>query len=224
MMINILLVDDEKEILALNKEMLERRGGYSVSLAADLAEARLAIARSQPDVIILDIMLPDGSGLDFYAELKQTRDIPVLFLSGRSGQQDKNVGLSLGADDYITKPYDNDELLMRIEAVLRRANRLPRTVKIGPFDIVMNSNRVLFNNAELPMQKREFDVLYFLLQNLGRTVSMEEIYQEVWTRQTHGDIRAVRQAINKLQNTLKGTGYELASAYGKGSYVLRQEE
>ena len=215
-MFNILLVDDEKEILELNKEMLERRGGYSVSLALNLAEAKRIIEESEPDIILLDVMLPDGTGLDFYVKLKQTKDIPVLFLTGRTGQQDKNEGLGLGADDYITKPYDNDELLMRIEAVLRRTNRVPKKLTKGSLEIIMYSNSVEFNGVDLGIKKREFDILFFLWENEDRVISAEEIYEKIWKKKLLGDSRTIRASISILQNSLKGTGYMVENIYGKG--------
>jgi len=117
----ILLVEDNKDIQELNKEFLEETGGYNVRLAMNLAEARESIAESEPDIIVLDIMLPDGSGLDFLKELKQDRDVPVLLLTALSESSDEIKGLQAGGDDYIAKPYDNNVLLARIETSLFRA-------------------------------------------------------------------------------------------------------
>jgi CheY-like chemotaxis protein len=117
---NILLVEDNEDIQELNKEFLEETGGYNVRLAMSLTEARECIAESVPDIIVLDIMLPDGSGLDFLKELKQDKDMPVLLLTALSESSDEIKGLRAGGDDYIAKPYDNNVLLARIETNLRR--------------------------------------------------------------------------------------------------------
>jgi len=221
-MYNILLVEDAAEVLYLNKEMLERRGGYNVRLAASLAEAKKAIEESEPDIIILDIMLPDGSGLDFLVDLKKDNDIPVIFLSGLGNQQDKLEGFKAGCDDYLPKPYDNDELMMRIEAVLRRSYRVPKKVTRGTLVMDMISNSVSYNGKDLGIKRRAFDVLYLLMQHEGKIFSAEEIYEHVWKRKMLGDNRTVKTAMYDLRNSLKGTGYTINTQYGKG-YAFEQE-
>jgi len=221
-MYNILLVEDELEILHLNKEMLERRAGYNVRLATSLAEAKKAVEQSEPDIIILDIMLPDGSGLDFLGELKKNHDIPVIFLSGLGSLQDKHAGFKAGGDDYLLKPYDNAELMMRIEAVLHRSNRVPRKLTRGGLVMDMNSNSVFYNGADLGIKRRAFDVLYLLMQYEGRIYSAEEIYEHVWKRKMLGDNRTVKTSIYELRNSLKGTGYTINTMYGRG-YTFEQD-
>jgi len=128
---NILLVEDNKKIQAANSNMLKRRGGYNVFLAMNLKEAREVVASTYLDIILLDIMLPDGSGLDFLKELKQDKDIPVLILSALGENDDRIAGLEAGGDTYMTKPYNNDVLLSNIEAVLRRSGRMPEVIRKG---------------------------------------------------------------------------------------------
>ena len=119
-MYNVLLVEDEERILFANKIILERKGGYTVQTAMNLTEARKCIQENPSDIIILDIMLPDGSGLDFLEELRRDKNIPVILLTALSESSDELKGITAGGDDYITKPYNNDVLLGRIEMVLRR--------------------------------------------------------------------------------------------------------
>ncbi|MCL2572202.1 MAG: response regulator transcription factor [Defluviitaleaceae bacterium] len=221
-MYDILLVEDEPEILQLNMEMLMRRGGYNVRTATNLAEAAKAVMESEPDIIVLDIMLPDGSGIDFLIGLKKERDIPVLFLSGLGSLQDKLEGFKAGGDDYLPKPYDNSELQMRIEAILHRSNRVLKKLTRGPLMLDMISNSVLFNGNDLGIRKREFDVLYFLMQHEGKVLSAEEIYEQVWKKKMLGDNRTVKTAVYNLRNSLEGTGYTINSVYGKG-YIFEQE-
>ena len=122
---NILLVEDNRDIQKLNKETLERRGGYEVRLAMNLAEARKQITEQVPCLIILDIMLPDGSGLEFLRELRHSTNIPVLLLTALGESGDIVKGLKAGGDDYLAKPYNNDVFLARIESLLRRSAQIP---------------------------------------------------------------------------------------------------
>ena len=130
-MYNLLLVEDNEDIQDLNKFFLTQRG-YAVRLATNLAQAKEAIAEANPDLIVLDIMLPDGSGLDLLKELRAIgNDTPVLLLTALSETSDEMKGIQLGGDDYIAKPYENGILHARIEALLRRAERVPQTIKKG---------------------------------------------------------------------------------------------
>ena len=130
----VLLVDDQPELLALVSGSLRQAGYGTVDTAAGCAEARACFAAHRPDVMILDVNLPDGDGFSLFRELHGQADIPALFLSARDADADRLFGLGLGADDYLTKPFLTQELLLRLQGILRRAYRLPgqRTVQIGP--------------------------------------------------------------------------------------------
>jgi len=141
-MYNILLVEDDKDILQVNANMLKRHGGYHLYLAENLAAGRKIFSDADIDMAILDIMLPDGSGLDFLKEIKQTANIPVLLLTALSEADDEVKGLKAGGDDYLAKPYDINVLLARVEVMLQRAATVPEIVKQGDFVLRVKSGQV----------------------------------------------------------------------------------
>jgi len=220
-MYKILLVEDETEILELNKEMLERRGSYTVSLATNLTEAKKAVAQLEPDIIVLDIMLPDGNGLDFLLELRQDRDIPVLILSGLGSLQDRLAGLKAGGDVYLPKPYDNEELVLNIEAILRRSDLVPDTLVKGPLKLELFSNNAYLNEKRLFLTQRDFDILFLLVQNEDKILKAEYIYETIWARPMAGDKNAIQAAISKLRKKIEHSGYDIKVIRGKG-YVFTQ--
>jgi len=209
------------QVQMINKPLLEAKG-FTVKMAMNLYEARAEVSREMPSLIILDIHLPDGNGLDFLRELRQTSMIPVIALTNDKEERDIVKGLASGCDDYIPKPYTFPILLARIEALLRRVAHIPHTIEKGKFVFDMNGNSVSFNGEELAIRKREFDVLYFFAQHENKILSAEQIYEQVWKQKMIGDNKALKNAIYDLRESIKGTGYIIASAYGKG-YVFQRE-
>ncbi|MCL2420233.1 MAG: response regulator transcription factor [Defluviitaleaceae bacterium] len=214
---NILLVEDNETIQTANSNMLKRRGGYNVLQAANLAEAREIVASTYLDVILLDIMLPDGSGLDLLRELKQEKDIPVLLLSALSEVDDRIAGLEAGGDAYMTKPYNNKELLLNIEAVLRRSGRMPEVIKKGNLQIKVTSDEALVNDVNLGLSQKEFSLLCYFEQNENKAMSGQHLYEKIWGQQMGKDNQALRSAVSRLRGKLKGSGYTIVSERG-GSY------
>jgi DNA-binding response OmpR family regulator len=199
---NILLVEDNREILEANKNLLIQCGGYRVRLARNLAETRERLAEAEPDLIVLDIMLPDGNGLDFLEELRRDTDIPVLLLTALGGPGDTAKGLRAGGDDYLTKPYDNDELLARIESLLRRVSRQSKTLIKGRLMLNVNSGMAFIDGRDLMLSPKEFAVLLFLAQNEGKTVNAENIYQEVWGLPLYNK-QTLKNRISELRKKLE---------------------
>jgi len=214
---NILLVEDDKDILQVNANMLKRHGGYNLYLAENLADARKIFANADIDMAILDIMLPDGSGLDFLKEIKQAASIPVLLLTALSEADDEVKGLRAGGDDYLSKPYDINVLLARVEIMLRRAATVPEIVKYGDFVLRVKSGQVFINGQDLLLPKgNEFLLFMLFVKNQNKLLSPKYLYDQVWGQPMLGDDNAVRRAVNRLQAKLKNSGYTITNEYGKG--------
>lgn len=223
----ILLVDDDvllRRSLAFNLE----QAGYATLTAAN-AEDAMAIARRElPDLVLLDIGLPGMDGLDALRHIKDTLSLPVIFLTARRRELDEVVGLELGADDYITKPFDVDVLLARIKAVLRRTERsFPvassgGALSVGDLIIDPLAHTVTLAGNSISLTPREFDLLFTLAQNAGRVFSVDELLGRVWGAEFIGQpqvvyvhIRWLREKLEKIPNqprlilTVRGVGYKL---------------
>lgn len=203
----VLLVEDDKNILRTNRRILEREG-FTVMCAETLQAARLLLEARQPDVLVLDIMLPDGSGLEFCQEVRPALTAPVLFLTALDEQHEIIEGLVAGGNDYITKPYRVEELLARVRAQLRlvRMNRQAlenvRTLTRGPLMLDVVALRAFLDGEDMQLSAREFSVLLFLLKNEGKTLSAEEIYQGAWNQPLAGNTGALWKCISRLKNKL----------------------
>ena len=219
----VLLIEDDEKILYANKIILERRGGYHVQLAETLAKAQQIVSQTPPDIILLDIMLPDGSGLVFLRELRLSLDIPVLLLTALDTSGDVVNGLAAGGDDYLSKPYDNNVLLGRIDAVLRRTYKMPEQLSIGKITIDTASKRVYINEQDLGVNPKEFSLLVQFVQHPDREMSAEYLYEKIWGQKMCGDDRTLRQTISSLRTKLSDfdTGYTIASLRGEGYYFGR---
>lgn len=211
----ILLVEDNEQILYGNKRMLKRRG-YNVMTALTLKEARACMRKAEPSVIVLDIMLPDGSGLDFMCELRQESNIPVLLLTGLTTPGDIIRGLSGGGDDYLTKPYDFGVLLARIEALLRRAECVPDILQKGVLKLDVMAHQALLEDKDLLLTQKDFALLLLFTQNEGKVVRAEYLYEKVWKAPMHGNTQAIKSAISRLRKKLDGSGYTISSLRNEG--------
>lgn len=215
----ILLIEDNAKILEGNRYLLNSRG-YVVDCAATLAEGAAAMKRRPPDLIILDIMLPDGSGLDFLVELRGNSDVPVLLLTGLGATSDMVRGLRLGGDDYLSKPYDFDVLLARVEAILRRARRVPERWEKNAlrFDIV--ANQAFLDDEDMLLTPKQFALLLLLARNEGRTLSSEYLYETVWKMPHTADSNALWKQISQLKAKLSGRDDIELSVYRGEGYCL----
>jgi len=237
-MYNILLVEDDKDIQEVNKYILEEQGSYRVNLAMNLAQARVSIAKLPLDIIILDIMLPDGSGLDFMTELRYCgNETPILLLTALSTPRDKVEGLRLGGNDYITKPYDFDEFLMRIEVILRNKQqekeRLQQAVTAAKCSqemltfgklILNNTARSASLNGEpLGLTKKQVGLLLLLAKHINKTLTYDSLYETIWEQPLIGNNQALRSAVSEIRNKLAGSGYCITSERGIGYRFERGE-
>jgi DNA-binding response OmpR family regulator len=201
--------------------MLKRRGGYAVRTAMNLAEARQRIKESVPDLIVLDIMLPDGNGLEFLRNLRGDSDIPVLLLTALGESSDVVAGLRAGGDDYLAKPYDNEVLLARIELLLRWAERVPKTLAKGPLIADITAGRAFINGNDLLLTQKEFAVLFLFMQNEGTTMSAEDLYEKVWKRPLGDDKNTLQATISCLRKKIGDSGYVISASRGRG-YIFQR--
>jgi len=220
----VLLIEDNKNILDANRRILEDEG-HTVLCAETLEQARLILADTTPDIAVLDIMLPDGDGIDFLPELRTYGKIPVLFLSGNAEKSDILDGLRAGGNDYITKPYDIDEFCARVESTLHfelsKREVLPEKIIKGHMTLDILSSQALLKNEVMDLTKTEFKLLYLFVQNEGKTMPFESIYKTVWNRPMSDDKNAVQAAVKRLRQKIEAAGYNIRAVRGEG-YVFER--
>jgi DNA-binding response OmpR family regulator len=216
----ILVVDDEPNIADL-VELYLRRDGYRVVKAATGEEVAGAVSSHRPRLVVLDVGLPDIDGLEVCRRLRQTSAIPVIFLTARDTEIDRVLGLELGADDYVTKPFSPPELVARVKAVLRRADGATPTaelVQVGAVTIDAGRREVRVGEEPVAFTGKEFDLLKFLAERPGLAMSRQQILDGVWGHDWYGDARTVdvhiAQVRKKLSDsvridTVRGVGYRL---------------
>ncbi len=205
----ILVVDDEKAVTDLLAYNL-RKAHYDVLIAADGQEALRLARECKPDLLLLDLMIPEVDGLDVCRELRKTSAVPVIMITARGEEVDRVVGLELGADDYVTKPFSVRELMARIKAVLRRTSQgvgeTPAgTFLCGPGGLIMDveARTVAVGEARLDLTRLEFDLLNLFLLNDGRVLTRERLLEQAWGYDFVGDTRAVDSAIKRLRAKLR---------------------
>lgn len=208
----ILIVEDETAI----REMLGytlMKEGYSCEEAADVEEARNKINTDKPNLILLDWMLPGMSGVDYARRLQNdsnTRDIPIIILTARSEESDKVRGLDTGADDYITKPFSNKELLARIRAVLRRSNehKSGGVIEIEGLALDAETYRVSAGDKDIDISPTEFKLLHFFISHPERVYSRSQLLDHVWGQNVYVEERTVDVHIRRLRKTLEPFGFD----------------
>ena len=223
----ILIVDDEPPIVDMLAYNLQR-ANYEVIIARDGQEALDIARQEEPDLIILDLMLPRLDGLEVCRALRKERDVPIIMLTARDGEVDRVVGLELGADDYVVKPFSVRELMARVKSVLRRAT--PRTEQTavdvkqaGALTVDGARHEARWRDIELKLTALEFDLLYTMVRHAGQVLTREQLLEQVWGYDYYGDLRAVDAAIKRLRVklrqaapeaevivTVRGVGYKLS--------------
>jgi two-component system, OmpR family, response regulator len=218
----LLVVDDEPTILHLLSGSL-RFAGYEVVTAASGIEAVRAAVSARPDLVLLDVMMPDGDGFEVVRQLRATgRDVPVIFLTARDEVPDRVTGFALGGDDYVTKPFSLDEVLMRIRAVLRRTGQtaLEKKVHVADLELDDDAHEVRRGGTFISLTPTEYRLLRFLMLNAGRVVSKGQILDHVWEYNPSGEGNVVEPCISYLRrkvdqseprliHTIRGVGYVL---------------
>ena len=201
----ILVVEDEASISEPLSSALEREG-FAPAVAKTAAEA-LSLARStDPELILLDLMLPDGDGRDVCREIRNFSEVPIIMLTARGTEVDRIVGLEIGADDYVVKPFSSGELIARIRALLRRtsggAKSQPAQHAIGGLTVDEASRRATLDGAELDLSRKEFDLLVVLIRSAGSVVSREDLMAEVWDENWFGSTKTLDVHIGWLRKKL----------------------
>ena len=205
----VLVVDDEPAITDLLEYNLQRNG-YQVIVARDGREALRLARADHPDLIVLDLMLPELDGLDVCRELRRESTVPIIMLTARDGEVDRVVGLELGADDYVTKPFSVRELIARVKAVLRRVaageGDSASVLRVGSLEINTLSHEAHVGERALSLTRLEFDLLEMLARHAGQALGREQLLDQVWSYDYYGDSRAVDSAIKRLRAKLQLTG------------------
>ncbi len=223
----IMAVDDELNILELVKLYLGREG-YQVETVSTGKEALASFPRINPDLLLLDLMLPDMEGFEVCRQIRARSQVPILMLTARKEDIDKIVGLEMGADDYLTKPFNPRELIARIRAILRRSQNGQKTgeiIELGKLRIDLTGHEASVNGQALTLRTKEFALLTTLAQNPGAVFSREKLLEIVWGFDYYGETRTVDVHVNhvreKLANsgvnieTLRGVGYKMIVAEGQ---------
>jgi DNA-binding response OmpR family regulator len=225
----ILVVDDEKRIVEIVQAYLER-DGYDVAVAYD-GKAALELARKEhPDLVVLDLMLPEVSGWDVCRALRKESDVPIIMLTARDDTTDKVVGLELGADDYVTKPFDPKELVSRVSAVLRRyggKTSLQNIIRIGDMSIDVDCRTVRRGNMNIELTSTEFDLLRVLAESPGRVYTRMQLLDKTQGEAYEGYERTIDSHIKNLRKkvepdpnhpkyiiTVHGAGYKMEESPG----------
>ena len=225
----VLVVDDEKDINFILTSNLKKEG-YKV-LSAGSAEAGLELAKKHhPDLYLLDIMLPKLDGLEMMRIVRQDSQAPILFLTAKKDEIDRILGLKLGADDYIVKPFSVREVLARVKAILRRTMNSPRkaaqkVMKVGDIEMDFERHEVKVNGKRLTLSPREFQLLKLLAEAEGKVLSREKLSQEIWgnDESVEIDIRTIDQHIARLRKKLLNERDRIATISNFG-YQIRMEE
>jgi DNA-binding response OmpR family regulator len=207
--VRILVVEDSAEMRRMVERVI-RESGHEADGAADLAGARRRLAKGAFAAIVLDWMLPDGSGLEFCRELRGAGDAtPVLMVTARGEVQDRVKGLDAGADDYLRKPFAVAELLARLRALVRRGPRLEANmVRVGDLQVRLQERRVLSGRTEVPLTAREFAILELLLRRHGHAVSRADILEVLWGGEPPGAVASLEVLIGRLRRKLSPLGGE----------------
>jgi len=226
---HILLVDDNTDLLRLLEEQLRGAGYQNIRTVQNCAAAQTAFAAEMPELMILDINLPDGDGFSLFRTLRAKADVPTLFLSARDADADRLFGLGLGADDYLTKPFNILELKARIRALLRRAGRTEEkaagnSLTIGTITLDLDARNAYRNGQLADLTAKEFDVIEFLMRNPNRVYSREALLDTIWAYEYRSDIRTVDVHIRRLREKLEENPAEpkyILTKWGVGYYFRK---
>ena len=217
---NVLIVDDDYNICELLRLYLEKEG-FRVQSAASGSVALEKIGVAMPDIVLLDIMLPGMDGMQVCREIRKTSDVPIIMLTAKDDTIDKVLGLELGADDYVAKPFDARELIARIKAVLRRYETKHSDLKIVKYEnIVINltTYELILGGKKTETPPKELELIFFLASNPNKVFTREQLLDEIWGYEFFGDSRTVDVHIKRLREKLGGfeQGWELKTVWGVG--------
>lgn len=220
----ILIVDDENDIAELISDILEDEG-YLTTIKNNGNDAISEVKENDYDLILLDVMMPDISGTEVCANIRNHTSCPIIFVTAKTALSSKLVGFEVGADDYITKPFVNEELVARVKAHLRREERTEKknnnkVIEIGEIKLNKESFEVYKNGDLVTLSTKEFELLSYLMENAGIVLSKEQIYQSVW-KNNYGDIGTVAVNIKSLRNKLDTEEKYIKTIWGMGYKFVR---
>ena len=230
----VLVVDDEKPISDIVKFNLTKEG-YDVYTAYDGEEALEKVEEVEPDLIILDLMLPKIDGLEVCREIRKTHDMPIIMVTAKDSEIDKVLGLELGADDYVTKPFSNRELVARVKANLRRHGNAKAAVveeetndiEVGALTVHPDAYIVSKRGETIELTHREFELLHYLARHLGQVMTREHLLQTVWGYDYFGDVRTVDVTVRRLREKIEDSPSHpawLVTRRGVGYYLRNPEQ
>lgn len=231
----ILVVDDEKPISDIVKFNLTKEG-FDVDTAYDGEEAIKKVEEYDPDLMILDLMLPKKDGLEVAREVRQTHDMPIIMVTAKDTEIDKVLGLEMGADDYVTKPFSNRELIARVKANLRRRELSQKVndegienknITISNLVIIPDAYIAEKNGQKIELTHREFELLHYLAQHIGQVMTREHLLQTVWGYDYFGDVRTVDVTVRRLREKVEDDPSKpniLVTRRGVGYYVKKPSD
>ncbi|WP_125702383.1 response regulator YycF [Lacticaseibacillus daqingensis] len=231
----ILVVDDEKPISDIVKFNLTKEG-YDVVTAYDGEEALAKVTDENPDLILLDLMLPKIDGLEVARQVRKARDTPIIMLTAKDSEIDKVLGLELGADDYVTKPFSNRELVARVKANLRRSGTAApapevddenKELTVGDLTIHPDAYTVTKRGDKIELTHREFELLHYLARHLGQVMTREHLLQTVWGYDYFGDVRTVDVTVRRLREKIEDNPSHpewLVTRRGVGYYLKNPDQ
>ncbi|KGB49770.1 PhoP family transcriptional regulator [Leuconostoc mesenteroides P45] len=235
-MSKVLVVDDEKPISDIIKFNLTKEG-YDVVTAADGQEALDIYNDENPDLVLLDQMLPEVDGIEVLRKIRSKSDVPVIMVTAKDSEIDKVLGLEMGADDYVTKPFSNRELVARVKANLRSRKSVSQTseetfnstedIHLGDLVIHPQAYMVSKDGTDIELTHREFELLYYLAQHIGQVMTREHLLQQVWGYDYFGDVRTVDVTVRRLREKIEDNPSHpnwLATRRGVGYYLRPSEE
>ncbi len=224
----VLVVDDEKTLVKALTFNLQKEG-FRIEVAYDGEEALQKVFSLKPDVVVLDLMLPEIDGFEVCRSIRKKLEVPIIMLTARSEDIDKVLGLELGADDYLTKPFNSRELVARIKAILRRSaayeEESKKQIQIGELHIDLLQHRVRLDGKDVNLTSKEFALLSFLAINAGNVYSREQLLEQVWGYDYYGDVRTVDVHIRHLREKIEadpGNPNLIITVWGTG-YKIRED-
>ena len=220
----ILVIDDDRNILAII-ELYLKKAGFQVYTCADGTSAMAAFHETKPSLVVLDIMLPGRDGWAVLHDIRMESETPVIMLTAKGDTGDRVQGLELGADDYISKPFDAKELIARIKAVLRRStpSEPARTIALPGLTVSLENYAVTLDGRQLEMPPKEIELLYFLASHTGKVFTREQLLEQVWGFDFFGDSRTVDVHVKRIREKLGDDHeWELRTVWGVG-YKFEQK-
>ncbi|WP_409290854.1 response regulator YycF [Peribacillus sp. SCS-37] len=231
----ILVVDDEKPIADILQFNLKKEG-YEVQCAYDGNDAVKMVEEIQPDLILLDIMLPGRDGMEVCREVRKKHDIPIIMLTAKDSEIDKVLGLELGADDYVTKPFSTREIIARVKANLRRQQAAPapdqieddsKEIAVGSLIIHPDAYIASKRGDTIELTHREFELLHYLAKHIGQVMTREHLLQTVWGYDYYGDVRTVDVTVRRLREKIEDNPSHpawIVTRRGVGYYLRNPEQ